>query len=234
MRFLVFSDIHGNAYVLEKFLKTISKIPYDNIFFLGDIFGYYYDQERCLTLLKQIKNLIWLKGNHDEYAVKAYYGNIDSDKLVASYGHSYEGINGRFKKEDIDFISALPSSYEFKKDGKRIVFFHGRPADTLEGRVYPDTELTEEEFGKYDVIFLGHTHCKMDRIIGKTHVLSPGSLGQPRDGRGYGFIFYDDQAKKCNFININVDNTFLRNKIDEKDPKMQKLYDVLAREMNNV
>ena len=38
MRFLVFSDIHGNAFALEEFLKTISKLTYDYIFFLGDIF----------------------------------------------------------------------------------------------------------------------------------------------------------------------------------------------------
>ncbi len=230
MKLVVFSDIHGNALALESFVKELSNFSYDKIVFLGDIFGYYYEQEKCFDLLKKIPNLIWLKGNHDGYAVKAYHDEVDSDKLIASYGHSYEGIRNRFTKNDIDFISDLPSSYVFEKEGKKIALFHGRPEDSLEGRIYPDTPLTDGEFGKYDTVFLGHTHCKMNRIIGKTKVISPGSLGQPRDGKGYGFLVYDMLSEECQFININVDNSILKSEIDRKDNGFQKMYDVLSRE----
>ena len=232
VKLLVFSDIHGNTLALESFLKELPSFLYDKIIFLGDIFGYYYDQERCFELLKTIPNLIWLKGNHDNYAVKAYYGEIESEVLIASYGHSYEGIKNRFTKNDIDFISDLPSSYVFENDGKKIALFHGRPKDSLEGRIYPGTLLTADEFGAYDTVFLGHTHCKMNRSIGKTEVLSPGSLGQPRDGKGYGFMVYEVQTRKCDFINIKIDNDCLRKEIDVRDSGMQKLYDVLRREKN--
>lgn len=230
MRALIFSDIHGNAYAMELFMEILPTLSYDKIIFLGDIFGYYYNQEKCIQLMKEIPNLIWLKGNHDEYAVEAYYGQRKEKELIESYGHSYDLLSQRFPIKEMEYISSLASSYEFNVEGRRIGLFHGRPADALEGRLYQDTRAEKNEFEPYDIVFLGHVHCKIDRCIGDTRVICPGSLGQPRDGNGYSFVIFDFDNDTCEYMNVNVCSEQLRRDIDKNDPQLLKLYEVLLRE----
>lgn len=230
MRILFFSDIHGNAYALSTFIELLPTLSYDKIIFLGDIFGYYYDQEKCIRLMKEIPDLIWLKGNHDEYAVNAYFGRVETKNLISSYGHSYDMLQERFTAAEMKFISSLPSSLEFCVNEKKVGCFHGRPTDTLEGRVYKNTPVEGDEFESYNVVFLGHVHCQIDRLIGNTRVICPGSLGQPRDGKGYGFIIFDFNDDTCKYINIDVPSNLLMQDINKNDPELLKLYEVLSRE----
>ncbi len=230
MRIIVFSDIHGNACALKNFVDIMPDFHFDRAVFLGDIFGYYYEQEKCIRMLQDIPNLVWLKGNHDEYAARTYFGEIEESKLIALYGHSYQGIGERFSKTEIEALRSLPSSIKLDCDGKKIGFFHGRPQNDLEGRIYSDTMIDEEEISEYDVVIVGHTHCKIERKVGGKSVLSPGSLGQPRDGKGYGFMIYDTATGYCEFANVEVDNSSLRREIDKRDRGLKKLYEVLERE----
>lgn len=232
MKILVFSDIHGNDLALDELIKCISQLYYDKMAFLGDIFGYYYEQEYCYKTLCNMPGLIWLKGNHDMYAVKAYYEHTLEDSLIKSYGHSYSNLRERFDENKIKIIDSLPSTTAIDIDNKHIGFFHGRPSDELEGRIYNDTLLTEAEFSDYNVVFVGHTHCKIDRWVGHTHVISPGSLGQPRDGKGYGFLVYDTDQDTCEFHNLKVDNELLLEKINQMDKDLKKLQYVLNREIH--
>ncbi len=230
MKVLVFSDIHGNYIAFKALLNLLPTLSYDRIFFLGDIFGYYYDQENCLKLLREMQNMIWLKGNHDAYAVNAFYDRGKENELIEKYGHSYSRLTLRFASDEMDKIEALPSFYECVVDDRKVAFFHGRPSDPLEGRIYENTLIQEDEVAAYDVVFFGHTHCKIDRMVGNTRLLSPGSLGQPRDGKGYGFLTFDFENNRSEFINVDVDNRALRNSIDSHDHDFKKLYDVLVRE----
>lgn len=230
MRLLVFSDLHGNADALRELIKVNKLKEFDRIVFLGDIFGYYYNQEDCFGLLKTLPNLVWLKGNHDAYAFRSYYGEIKEIDLIERYGHSYYNLRERFTETDMRFLGSLQSCYCEDYNGVRIGFFHGRPDDPLEGRVYNNTELTEEEYRSYDVVFFGHTHCRIDRMVGNTRIISPGSIGQPRDGKGYGYLVFETDTRWCEFDSVIVDAAKLRNQIDTYDPGLNKLYDVLARE----
>ena len=230
MKIVAFSDVHGNAYALNEFIKRISELEYDKLVFLGDIFGYYYEQKDCIEALKRIPDLVWLKGNHDDYAVRVFNGKIDEKKLISSFGHSYANIQEKIEGSDMSMISELSSSYVLKCGGKKIGFFHGSPNNELEGRIYMDTELQEDDFKDFDILILGHTHHKMIRTIGEKKIINPGSLGQPRDGKGYGFMLFDTESEECEFINVSVDNTLLKQQIDANDSGLYKLYDVLGRE----
>ena len=230
MRIVVFSDVHGNLQALNNLTTYISNVGYDTAFFLGDIFGYYYDQEECLKLIKKIPNLVWLKGNHDVYAVESFLYGKNKAKLISQYGHSYDHLKKRFCTEDMNAIASLPSHVSVSLEGKTMGFFHGRPRNPLEGRIYPDSDLPEKEFCGFDVVFVGHTHCKMDRMIKNTRIISPGSIGQPRDGKGYGFLIYNTDDDSCEFVNVNVNKKYLLNAINTRDNGLHKLYDVLSRE----
>ena len=82
MIIIAFSDVHGNSDALEVFLNEIKHEKYDKIVFCGDIFGYYYNQIKVINLLQGIKDLLWIKGNHDDYFLKLYEGKMNEESCI--------------------------------------------------------------------------------------------------------------------------------------------------------
>lgn len=228
MRILIFSDIHGNQYAFEKFYYQLEKADYDKIVFCGDIFGYYYGQRIIYDGLKKINNLIWLKGNHDQYFVNAYKDHSLIPGLVKKYGHSYSINMDLFSDEEIAYINHLSSSYILHDGNKRIGIFHGTPDNTLEGRLYPKDE-PNKSFMNYDYVIIGHTHCRIVKNLGDTNIINSGSIGQPRDGNGYGYCMIDTDNGEINYYNIYPDVKALYRDIDQYDSELNKLKKVLER-----
>lgn len=230
MRLLVFSDLHGNSYALDAFLNKIRGESYDYLIFCGDIFGYYYNQHEIIERLDQLENLIWLKGNHDEYFLQLFYGEKCEDSFVEKYGHSYSDINRKFTKAECEKIEKRKSECVISDRGRKVGIFHGTPQDTLEGRLYPRDAIEEPQiYQQYDIVILGHTHCRMERFSGDTLIANSGSLGQPRDGSGYGYAVVNTSEKVVRFENITLDTTALYRQIDQYDPELKKLKSVLER-----
>lgn len=230
MRLLVFSDLHGNSYALDVFLNQIQQESFDRLVFCGDIFGYYYNQHEIIEKLDQLKDLVWLKGNHDEYFLQLFYGKRHEDDLVGKYGHSYADVGSRFTGFECEKIEKRKSWCVIYDQDCKIGIFHGTPQDSLEGRLYPRDEIADVQFyQQYDIVVLGHTHCRMERFAGDTVVVNSGSLGQPRDGSGYGYAMIDTSEKTVRFENIILDTTELYRQIDRYDPELKKLKSVLER-----
>lgn len=230
MRLVIFSDLHGNSLALDAFLKKIEKLSYDRLIFCGDIFGYYYNQKTIIRTLSAINGLIWLKGNHDAYFQRIYEGKEDAAFYIQQYGHSYENIRNRFDRKEAEEIVKKKSKCIFNAEGLKIGVFHGTPKDSLEGRLYPDKPVQNpEEYQKYDIVILGHTHCRMERLEGNTWIVNSGSLGQPRDGNGYGFAVMDTALRQVEFQTVEIDQPRLYAQINQYDPHLTKLKEVLER-----
>lgn len=230
MRLIVFSDIHGNSYALDAFFVKIKELTYDMLIFCGDIFGYYYNQKQVIEKLSEREDLIWLKGNHDQYFLNLYNGKTEKEYFIQNYGHSYDNISERYSSKDAMLIDSHPSEYLLMAGERCVGIFHGTPENSLEGRLYPDKPLLHrDKYECYDIVILGHTHCRMLRMEGKTLVVNPGSLGQPRDGQGYGFALVDTEQKTAVFYNVEIDASQLYRQIDMYDPDLRKLKEVLER-----
>lgn len=230
MKFIIFSDIHGNQYAFNAFLKEIKQVDYDKIIFCGDIFGYYYGQQEIIDCLEKIENLIWIQGNHDSYAVEAYYDKSKVQALVEKYGHSYERMFDYLDSRYLKRIERLPIMYELEADKKKIGIFHGTPDNILEGRLYPKDSITNlKPYQNYDYVILGHTHFKMMRRCKDTIILNPGSLGQQRDGRGFGYMILDTGKNTVEFRNIEYSKEKLYEEIEKYDSGMDKLKEILER-----
>lgn len=233
MKIVVFSDIHGNFYSFKAFLEDINNLEYDKIVFVGDIFGYYYDQNKIIERLLHLDKLIWINGNHDKYFIDSYI-NHNNKALIEKYGSSYDLNNGNYTKENYILISGKEYHYILEYD-IRIGIFHGTPDNITEGRLYPDGVIENtEEYEKYDLVILGHTHCRMIKKCGKTVVVNPGSLGQPRDGSGFGYAIIDTEKRNVLFKEVCIDKNELYNRIKENDPNLNKLIDVLERKKTSL
>lgn len=230
MKIVAFSDIHGNIYAFHAFLKELEHINYDQLIFLGDIFGYYYHQKEIITNLKENRKLLWLKGNHDQYAINICRGIAAEEYYIRHYGHSYQNIKLQFSDSDIRFLDTLPSSLILYDKKITIGLFHGMPDDELNGRLYPNNEVNNKEIYKpFDIVIQGHTHCQMVRYVDTTWVINPGSLGQPRDGHGFSYAVIDTLDKYVSFRTVSFDRNLLYQEIDIKDPLLFKLKEVLER-----
>ncbi len=229
MRFLIFSDLHGNQYAWNAFQQTLAETAYDRLVFLGDIFGYYYGQRELLDALAKIKDLIWLRGNHDQFLLDLLHARADADHLVSRYGSTYltaAAAPGRAES----LLKDKPFSCEIDADGRRILFCHGTPDDPEAGRLYPKDKWMPELCGAYDVVICGHTHFRMVREGGGKLWFNAGSLGQPRDGNHPGALLFDSGTGTHEYMDVLYDKTELLREIGEKDPELEKLKEILARE----
>lgn len=221
MKIAIFSDIHGNIYSLEKALKIISKYKPDKYLFLGDMAGYYYNQNECISLLDDLPNLISIKGNHDQYFLNSLKNQNIIEQLDKKYGQSYSMLYKNITKQSLDFFYNLKPHYKTNT----YEAYHGSPDNNLEGYIYPNSNI---EFNiNIPIIFTGHTHYPMQKYTNKTLILNPGSIGQARDFNEGSFMIvdineiddtkvehirYEYNKKKLiqNIINLN-DNEYLIN-----------------------
>ena len=210
MKFVIFSDIHGNQHAFKEFLKMLVMEDADKVIFCVDIMGYYYGQEEIVCQLQRMNNLLAVRGNHDEFAINISNGLLDKKCIISRYGQSYRYITNNVKS----YIESLPNIIEFEIDGVNYAIMHGYPIDYLNGRIYPVDDITEQlinGYKKYNVVFCGHTHFRMDRTSGKTRIINPGSLGQQRDGKGFCYAVYNTVSGNLKYKEVNCKLKLNRN-----------------------
>ena len=126
--------------------------------------------------------------------------------------------------------TVLPFSSEMCVEGIRMGFFHGTPAAPVDGRLYPKDKCCDPDaYGRFDVVFCGHTHFRMDRMIGRTRVLGVGSVGQPRDFRKPCFLLYDTVSCQAEYVEFDYDRKSLSRDVDERDRGCEKLKELIWR-----
>lgn len=236
MRLCFFSDIHGNGYAFDVFLKEMKEKKPDRIVFGGDFAGYYYDSDRIISQMREM-GIFCILGNHDRMFLELLDHKRDLRQLVSRYGNSYPRLSERIGKENEAFLRELPEYLEMESDGLRLGFFHGSPRNFLNDRIYPDTQITEREelalFEKYDYVFCGHTHHKLVKRLGKTVLINPGSAGQQRDGKGTSYVLFDTKKEQWEICSFAYDRERLAADIDEMDgedeERSRRLKEVLFR-----
>ena len=226
MKALVFSDIHGNYLALKELVNIEPPGIYDQYIFCGDLVGYYYESESCLEVLEGIHNLVAVKGNHDQMYAECFENPDMTKKLIGKYGNSYR-LKSKYIKE---YIDCLPVQATIASSNGYCLVQHGTPWDLLNGRFYPNTDIgryTVERLFKF--IICGHTHYQMCKRLNDQIWINPGSLGQPRDGKGFSYCIVDTETYDIIFKTINVNINDLIEQIIKFDPLNRYLVDVLMR-----
>ena len=77
-------------------------------------------------------------------------------------------------------------------------------------------------------MLLGHTHYRLTRSYGKSLVINPGSLGQPRDGNGFSYVILDLYNKSYEFKTVNVNIINLIHMMEKLDSD-KKVFDYMRR-----
>lgn len=227
MRLCVFADIHGNIYAFRNVLRKMQEEECDLNLFLGDICGYYYHQDEVIGLLKNMKHLFAVKGNHDELFLKIMDDNNLEAEYTERYGFSARLLKAAIKPESLSFLHGLTDVFEV--ENKMFAFYHGSPWNHLEEYVYPDSSLERFAGLGYSFVFCAHTHYPMDRTIGTVRVVNPGSCGQPRNKMPPSFAIVDTDKGNVKFHYVPYDPTPLLRDIQRHDERLEYLSEVLLR-----
>lgn len=178
MRYLVVSDIHGNAAALEAVLAE----PHDAVLCLGDLVGYGPEPGACVRWAMTERPLL-VQGNHD-FALESggdpkcrpdFRWLADATRAIA------ESQLGAAERA---FLRDTPRWLFATLDSTVARCVHATPSNTLYRYLGPDPEQWREELAGIpaNLVLAGHTHLQFELETAGVRLVNPGSVGQPKDG----------------------------------------------------
>lgn len=179
MKVVIVSDIHSNLAAL----KALPETEYDYLWCLGDLVDYGPKPHEVIRWISEKAEIV-IRGNHD-HAV-----GFDVDPQCSPPYKRLAEETRQFTlkvctKEDLACLRSLAVQQDVSVDGTRFSLVHAMPTDPLFGYSTEHSEQWKKEIDwiQADVLLVGHTHTPFIRKVGKTTIVNPGSLGQPKTGR---------------------------------------------------
>lgn len=223
MRILVFSDIHSNLTALEAVLAAAGNV--DAYWCLGDLVGYGPDANECIALVRDLPNLVCVRGNHDA----ATLGEVDQNTFNHEASLAITWTKRILNAESQEFLLSLPERLKIND----ITLVHGSPRNPVWDYIM-DYMTAERMFQFYDtrICLVGHTHVpaiwkendadaphgmvqdyQKTKILSKT-ILNPGSVGQPRDhDPRASFAIFDPDESLWELRRVSYNVTDVQNRI---------------------
>ena len=231
MKIALIGDIHGNEIALRSVLKAASAANVDRLLVTGDLVGYYFAPLQVLELLSEWDRDV-VRGNHEDMLNTARSDAGFLAQVDARYGTGLRFAIEQLSGHQLDELCNLPHPLELVIDGCRILLCHGAPWD-INQYVYPDAkqELLERcALPGFDLIVLGHSHYPMSHRIGKTLLVNPGSVGQPRDRKpGAHWAIFDTNSRGFEFRHEQYDISQVVKECQQYNPELPYLINVLRR-----
>lgn len=184
MRTLAIGDIHGNYDALIQCLSH-SRFDHnkDELIVLGDVYDGFPYSAQCVEELRKIENLIWVKGNHDEW-VRMWLENEWEDNPLGEIGWLGQGgqnsvgsyldrshlisIHREFIKQMVNYYidsenrlfvhAGINWNLPINKQRSKDIYYWDRLTYTT---ISLELEQSGEEF-PYKEVFIGHTDTSRD------------------------------------------------------------------------
>lgn len=230
MRYLVLSDIHANLTAFEAVLESAARQHYDAVIFLGDVVGYGNRAEECVQLLKSLRPVVKLLGNHDSLLLEPASAGQEHHKVDGIVEQVLKRHQADLSPASLDYLRGFSQSFE----GVHYQAVHGGLREQWE---YIDTLLQAQANSPWltrDVCLFGHTHVPTvyaalqtdEEELWRTVPLraescgyrlaplvraffNPGSVGQPRDGNphaSYGLFDTDQRTVEIRRVHYDVES----------------------------
>lgn len=179
MKIVIISDLHANLAAI----KALPERKYDQLWCIGDLVDYGPRPHESIEWVRQRADAV-VRGNHDH----AVGFDVDPKcsppfrRLAAETRHFTQTV---CDTADVTYLKNLPVQCELAVGGQRFYLVHAVPTEPLFGYCNEVSERwrNEIEWIDADYLIVGHTHTPFVREVGKTTIINPGSLGQPKTGR---------------------------------------------------
>lgn len=192
LKILVISDIHANLTALESVLSDAGNS--DAIWCLGDLVGYGPDGNECVSRIRELPNLLCVRGNHD----LAICGDADLGVFNHEASEAILVSRRMMAPDTLQYLRSLPE----KLVSDLVTLIHGSPRNPVWEYIL-DTGIAAENFSGFNtqLAFVGHSHLPLAFTVNPANgfversyrlagvpltittraILNPGSVGQPRD-----------------------------------------------------
>ncbi len=211
MKYLILSDIHSNKEALQAALSHVRRKPWDKAVFLGDLVGYGANPNQTVDMLRKLRPLAAIRGNHDKVC-----SGIENGELFNRIAlQAAMWTRNKLTRSNLAWLKGLPQGPRLVDD--KFAISHGTPIDE-DAYIFGEIEaLNVFRQTTFDVCFFGHSHFPVifalspDAITtvltvapsfrfklepGVRYLINPGSIGQPRDGNPLAsFAIYDAEAR---------------------------------------
>jgi predicted phosphodiesterase len=233
MRYLIFSDIHGNLEAFDVLLRFAAKKKIDHYVCLGDLVGYGASPNEIIHKVRKLKPFSIIRGNHD----KAVSGQDSIETFNPIAAAAIRWTQSVVTKSNAEFLHKLHRG-PLAVDGL-FTICHGAPFDE---DYYVFGEFDADEAFDYlptPLGFFGHTHfpfvynrrgedvagaymdgngreIKLEK--GVSYLINPGSIGQPRDRNPQAaFAIYDSERQTVKFHRLAYDIAAAQKKIHKAE-----------------
>lgn len=196
LRFLLFSDIHGNVQALDAVLVDSTRHgPYDLIVCAGDLVWAGPRPQEVMARMRELCGdnpadpdcgAICLLGNCDRFLLPACDDALPPGKQGGRFREHRRWMLEKLTSADLEFLQRLPASLELEPaSGRSLLAVHANPYN-LDDPIYPQMEdsalaalLGDAQF---EVLVFGHIHIPFVRLWRGRLLVNVASAGQPRDG----------------------------------------------------
>jgi putative phosphoesterase len=179
------SDIHCNLTALDAAIEAMDG-RVEQILIAGDVV---YEYRLSNEVVERIRGLgvPYVLGNHEMV-------------LLSPAGAAARARPG-VRDSNLDFLATVPTRLDLEFGSQRLTMVHGSPWEPYNDYLYessPGWSRCEKDF-LADILVVGHTHVPMAVRKGRTLVVNPGSVSEPRgpdpDRRGSYAIIDTDAAE---------------------------------------
>ncbi len=211
MKYLILSDIHSNQEALRTVLSFVRRKPWDKVVVLGDVVGYGADPNHTVDMLRELKPIVVVRGNHDKVCSGLENGELFNRIALEAAMWTRKKLT----RSNLQWLRKLPQG-PVEVDGK-FAICHGTPIDE-DAYIFGELEaLTVFRHTDFPISFFGHSHFPVIFALspeaittvltvapsfrfklrpGVRYLINPGSVGQPRDGNPLtSFAFYDSDSR---------------------------------------
>lgn len=205
MKIGIITDIHNNSIALKAVLNKFSLLGIKRIICCGDIIGIGPEPEETVKMIMQLRNLVCVRGNHENYLINGIPSEVPNDEFMGfaeMEHHKWE--HSKLSNEFISFLESLPFSKAIEINSKRIYISH---YSLNNENNYINYTENPKLIGS-DIIIYGHNHNPSYKIKANKWFINSGSLGCPIGTSGKaraGVLNIEDNIVDYEQINVNYD-----------------------------
>ena len=168
-KYAILSDIHSNLEALTVVLDKCRELGIQEYISLGDVVGYNANPSECLELVRSLKLIARVKGNHDDYASS---GNLDESGFNPNAKKAVLWTREHLTDEEREWLKSAP--YDFRLPAAGATLVHAT-LDTPQNWGYIIDAFHAEDNFLYQrtcLCFCGHSHVPVAFI--KKQITAPG------------------------------------------------------------
>jgi putative phosphoesterase len=212
MRLALLADIHGNASALRAVLADLDRQGGAGcLLVLGDIVLLGPDPAEVVERLMR-RAALAVYGNVDLFLLDRDWVTfeVETEEDRADQALCLWALE-RLDERAENWLRALPFERRMSVGSQRLLLVHGSPHSVVGAieAATPDAQVREMIAGTHvDLIFLGHTHTALDRMVEGIRLVNPGSVGCPQGEPGtarYAVVSWDGREWQASFRVVHYD-----------------------------